>query len=95
MLVDGAATYVQFHVTGSAGQGRYPLPLLLPTLSDDRGALVNEGTMGSVDPPGGSLPLPSWIPWRLPVVRRGYAILLTAFRMEQRLAVCQNGSLMI
>ena len=75
VLVDGAATYVQFHVTGSAGQDRYPLPLLLPTLSDDRGALINEGTMGSVEPPGGSLPLPSWIPWRPPVVQRGYAIL--------------------
>jgi hypothetical protein len=75
VLGDGAATYVQFHVTGSAGQGRYPLPLLLPTLSDDRGTLINEGSMGSIDPPAGSLPLPSWLPWCAPLVQRGYAIL--------------------
>jgi hypothetical protein len=82
VLVDGAATYVQFHLTGAAGQIRYaPLPLLLPTLYDDRRTRVNEGTMGSIDRadgalplPGGPLPLPGWVPWHPPVDQRGYAI---------------------
>lgn len=77
VLVDGVATYVQFHVTGAVGQSGYPLPLLLPALSDDRTVLIGEGTMGGIDPSGGSLPLPfpPWIPWRPPVIQRGYAIL--------------------
>ncbi len=76
VLVDRAATYVQYHLLGSGMQSD-PLPPL-PTLTDDHGVMVRGGA------PGGStsfsdwpfpLPLPAWVPWHPRTIQRAYAIL--------------------
>jgi hypothetical protein len=71
VVTDGAATYVQFRITGSLGR----FPNVIPDLYDDTGAMVNYGGGAGLSPAGWTLPLPSWVPWHPPVVRRGYATL--------------------
>jgi hypothetical protein len=71
VVTDGAATYVQFRITGALGR----FPNVIPDLYDDTGALVNYGGGAGLSPAGWTLPLPSWVPWHPPVVRRGYATL--------------------
>jgi hypothetical protein len=71
VVTDGAATYVQFRITGSLGR----FPNVIPDLYDDTGAAVNYGGGAGLSPAGWTLPLPSWVPWHPPVVRRGYATL--------------------
>lgn len=71
VLTDGAATYVQFHVTGPLGSP----PALIPELSDDTGAIVPGWGAAGFTPSGLAFPLPAWLPWHPPRVVRGYAIL--------------------
>jgi len=73
VLVDGAATYVQFHLTGRGAQPNYPTF----TLSDDQGDAVTGGSSGTIDPTGWALPfpLPAWVPWRPSTTWRGVDIL--------------------
>jgi len=74
VLVDGAATYVQYHISGPGGPQGDPLP----TLSDDRGVPVTGGSSSNRDDaPDWPLPfpLPAWLPWRPSTIRRGYLIL--------------------
>jgi len=73
VLVDGAATYVQFHLTGHGGQPDYPTF----TLSDDQGDAVAGGSNGTVPSSDAALPfpLPAWVPWRPSTIWRGVDIL--------------------
>lgn len=73
VLVDGAATYVQWHAPDLAPlHGQFG-----PQISDGRGtALVASGVVAGVQPAWSwSIPLPSWVPWHPPTVVRGSAIL--------------------
>lgn len=73
VLVDGAATYVQYHLVGQASARDFPML----TLSDDQGTRVNAGGGGGFSTSTGwtlPFPLPSWVPWQPPVIRRGYYI---------------------
>jgi len=73
VLVDGAATYVQFHLTGRGAQPDYPTF----TLSDDQGDAVTGGSSGTVPSSDAALPfpLPAWVPWRPSTIWRGVDIL--------------------
>ena len=89
VLVDGAATYVQFHLTESSGPH-----LVLPrvTISDDQGGLLNATSRGSAPFSSGwaSLflsPLLAWSPWRPPLLRRGYYIVDAPLPATARAAV--------
>jgi len=76
VLVDGAATYVQYHISGPGGPQGDPLPTL--SLSDDRGVPVTgDSSSGGNAAPDWPLPfpLPAWLPWRPSTIRRGYLIL--------------------
>lgn len=79
VLVDGAATYVQFHLTGDwggPGEPRAPQGNPDPILSDDQGTLIDSGTSNSLYLARPTLRLPSWLPWRwrLPADWRGDTI---------------------
>jgi len=74
VLVDGAATYVQYHTAASPSPSSDPSP----TLSDDQGAPVAGDIYSGVSSVSDwtfPVPLPAWLPWHLPTVRRGYIIL--------------------
>ena len=75
VLVDGAATYVQFHLTGDwGGPGEPHAPQGNPadvTLSDDQGTVIDAGMGGSLYLARPSLRLPSWVPWHSPATWRG------------------------
>ncbi len=73
VLVDGAATYVQYHLMGRNGQPDYPTF----TLSDDQGDGVASGSSGTMYPTGWALPfpLPAWVPWRPSTTWRGVEFL--------------------
>lgn len=71
VLVDGAATYVQYHLTGSLPRGSD----MLPALTDDRGTAITSGAFGGVSASQGAMALPAWFPWHSPVIQRGYDIL--------------------
>lgn len=80
VLVDGAATYVQFHLTGNwGGPGEPHAPQGNPVdvaISDDRGMLIDSGMGGGLYLASPALPLrlPSWVPWHAPAQWRGYII---------------------
>jgi len=82
VLVDGAATHVQYHMVVPVGAPIYPLPAL-PTLADDRGVPVpvsggdRFSASGVSSAAGWTLPvaLPAWVPWHPTTVRRFYAVL--------------------
>jgi len=82
VLVDGAATYVQYHMAVLVGAPIYPLPAP-PTLADDRGVPVpvyggDRFSASDVSSAAGwTLPvaLPAWVPWHPTTVRRFYAVL--------------------
>ena len=97
VVADGAATYVQFHLLASPA----PHADYVPELFDDSGTFVNADGRGSALMPQWALPvlarvpvsaLPSWLPWRPPVVLRGVAT-LGALPPTARAAVLyfQNG----
>ena len=71
VLVDGAATYVQYHTSGPVTPGVNALLTLL----DDRGHLIARGASLVTAPPGPPLLLPSWFPWHPPTIRRYVAFL--------------------
>ncbi len=74
VLVDGAATYVQYHTAAPAGSQGDPLP----TLSDDRGVPIAGDVHSGVTFSSGwaiPLPLPSWLPWHPQTVRHGVVVL--------------------
>ena len=95
VLVDGAATYLQYHFTapGALGKGLYP------TISDDRGAIIGVNGLGGYwsspqAPLGWTIPLalPAWIPWRPPrpsTVWRGYYVIQPPLPATARIAVLQ------
>jgi len=97
VLVDGAATYVQYHFTapGALEKGLYP------TISDDRGATIGANGLGGYwsspqAPLGWIIPftLPAWIPWRPPqpsTVWRGYYLIHPPLPATARIAVLQFG----
>lgn len=73
VLVDRAATYVQYHLFGSGPQSNP-----FPTLVGDHGVMVNGGASSgftSLSDWPFPLPLPAWAPWRPRTIQRGYAIL--------------------
>ncbi len=81
VLVDGTATYVQYHMAVPVGTPLYPMPAL-PILADDRGVPVpvsggDRFSTGDVSSAGVALPvaLPAWFPWHPTTVRRFYAAL--------------------
>ncbi len=82
VLVDGAATYVQYHMAVPVGTPLYPLPAL-PILADDRGVPVpvfggdRFSASGVSSESGWTLlfALPAWVPWHPTTVRRFYVIL--------------------
>ncbi len=71
VLVDGAATYVQFHRTGSLSSQSDPIPAIFD--AQIYGAYYDGFSSSS----GWTLPLalPSWVPWHPPTTQHGYAIL--------------------
>jgi hypothetical protein len=80
VIADGTATYVQFHLLAPPA----PHADYVPELFDNSGAFVNADGRSSALTPQWALPilarvpvsaLPSWLPWRPPVVLRGVAIL--------------------
>jgi len=77
VVVDGAQTYVQYHITDhmdwlGPGFGADPLPVL----TDDRSIPVaQKGAAGSLWMERGLAPIPSWLPWRPPTIRRGDLIM--------------------
>jgi len=71
VLADGAATYVQYQVTGPPD----PTIDVPPILADDRGHAVNYGVSDEISPARWDHLLPSWFPWHPLLVRRSYAIL--------------------
>jgi len=76
VLVDGAATYVQYHMPAPGPSGTPGFPF--PTLTADRGAPVTvdfSGGVSSMSDGTFPVPLPAWLPWHPPTVRRGYLIL--------------------
>jgi len=77
VLVDGAVTYVQYHLNGSLrGRGGFAPQLALTVeLYDDHGVLEDHGVRWGESPSDPTPPLPAWFPWHPPVVQRGYAIL--------------------
>lgn len=97
VLVDGAATYVQYHLTapGALEKGLYP------TISDDRGATIGANGLGgywssSQAPLGWMIPfaLPAWVPWRPPrppTVWHGYYVIQPPLPATARIAVVQFG----
>ncbi len=73
VLVDGAATYVQWHAPDLAPiHGQFG-----PLISDGRGTAVVAGSdIAGVQPAWSwPIPLPSWLPWHPPTLVRGSAIL--------------------
>ncbi len=78
VLVDGTATYVQFHLTGDwGGPGESHAPQGNPVdvaLSDNQGTVIGSGMGGGLYLASPSLLLPSWVPWRAPAKWRGYII---------------------
>lgn len=74
VLLDGAATYVQYHIAGPHAPSGDPVP----TLTDDQGVRVTGDTLSSVssltDWPL-PVPLPAWLLWHPPTIQRGYIIL--------------------
>jgi len=58
VVTDGATTYVQFHTTTALGTSLDPSP----SLSDDRGAVVNYGSSTGISPSGWERFLPPWFP---------------------------------
>jgi len=99
VLVDGAATYVQYHMAVPVGTPAYPMPAL-PILADGRGVPVpvsggDRFSTGDVSPAAGwTLPvaLPAWLPWHPTSVRRFYAALppLPAPARAATLRFCLN-----
>jgi hypothetical protein len=73
VLIDGAATYVQWHAPDLAPiHGQFG-----PQISDGRGTALVGGSVAAGVQPAWSwpIPLPSWVPWHPPTVVRGSAIL--------------------
>jgi len=99
VLVDGAATYVQYHTSVPVGTPTYPMPAL-PILADGRGVPVpvwggDRFSTGDVSSAAGwTLPvaLPAWVPWHPTTVRRFYAVLppLPAPARATTLRFCLN-----
>ncbi len=93
VLVDGAATYVQYHRSGPAlapgvgGMAAFPSI----TLVDEHGNQLTAGGSGgsSSAVPAWPLPvpLPAWFPWRPPLVQRGYYIFDAPLPLTTRLVV--------
>jgi len=99
VLVDGTATYVQYHMSVPVGTPTYPMPAL-PILADGRGVPVpvwggDRFSTGDVSSAAGwTLPvaLPAWVPWHPTTVRRFYAVLppLPAPARAATLRFCLN-----
>ncbi len=97
VLVDGAATYVQYHMAVPVGTPLYPMPAL-PILADGRGVPVpvsggDRFSTGDVSPAAGwTLPvaLPAWLPWHPTTVRRFYAALPPLPARAATLRFCLN-----
>lgn len=73
ILVDGVATYIQYHIIQPLGTRDD----LSPSLTDDHGTPLNAASSDIFYPPGLTLPfpLPAWLPWRPMVSRRAVAII--------------------
>jgi len=73
VLVDGTATYIQYHIIQPLGT----VDGLSPALTDDHGASLNVGSSGTDYPPGLTLPfpLPAWLPCHPMVSRRAVTII--------------------
>jgi len=99
VLADGAATYLQYHFTGSAGPSGDLLP---PMLSDEQGATVegdgSGGYASSISRDWTShllSDLPAWVPWRPPrppTVWRGYYVIGASLPASARVVVLQFGA---
>jgi len=90
VLLDGAATYVQYHIAGPHAPQGDPTP----TLTDDQGVQVTGDTSSGVSSTTDWLlpfSVPAWLPWRPPTVRRGY-IILPPLPPTARAAVLQFGA---
>ena len=90
VLLDGTATYVQYHIAGPHAPPGDPTP----TLSDDHGTSLTGNTSSSLSSTTDwplPFPLPAWFPWRPPTIRRGYLI-LPPLPPTARAAVLQFGA---
>ena len=85
VLVDGAATYIQYRIIQPLGT----VDDLSPALTDDHGTSLNAGSRGFHSPPGLTLPfpLPAWLPWRPMVSRRAVTIIDAPLPAAARAAV--------
>jgi len=85
VLVDGAATYIQYRIIQPLGT----IDDLSPALTDDRGTTLNVGSSGFLSPPSLTLPfpLPAWLPWRPMVNRRAVTIIDAPLPATARAAV--------
>jgi hypothetical protein len=90
VLVDGAATYVQYHMVAPRSTPSDPLP----TLVDDQGVPVTGDAYSGVSSPSDwtlPVPLPAWVPWHPAPIQRGY-IILAPLPATARAAVLQFGA---
>jgi len=90
VLVDGAATYIQYRIIQPLGT----VDDLSPPLADDHGSSLNAGSSGFLSPPGLTLPfpLPAWLPWRPMVSRRAVTIIDAPLPAAARAAVLRFDS---
>ncbi len=85
VLVDGAATYIQYCIIQPLGT----VDDLSPALTDDGGTSLNAASSRFLSPPGLALPfpLPAWLPWRPMVSRRAATIIDAPLPAAARAAV--------
>jgi len=80
VVSDGATTYVQFHTSASLRPGGPFWSSFSPSLSDGARAMpISNWSLSFSSPPSPlpspPFPVPSWFPWRPPVVTRGVLVL--------------------
>lgn len=90
VLVDGVATYVQYHMTIRPGA---PESDPAPTLTDDKGVPAPGDQFSGISSLSGWTlpPLPSWVPWHPRTIERG-VIILGPLPSSARAAVLQFGA---
>lgn len=76
VVSDGATTYVQFHTSASLRPGGPFWSSFSPSLSDGARAMpISNWSLSFSSLPSPPFPVPSWFPWRPPVVTRGVLVL--------------------
>lgn len=91
VLVDGAATYIQFHTTNGVILREH----WLPHVYNNSGVMIdaNAGVGGAItsSTPDWFLPfdLPAWFPWHPPMLQRGFISVQAALPASSRAAIIQ------